>query len=88
MNRYRRLSALAAGVPMLRVLAAGPVRGGSETTPTDLMRRAEVIKPSAGELKWQRIPWLTDLTKGQIVARAERRPIFLWVTGDDPLERR
>ena len=53
----------------------------------DARRRAEMIKPSPEELKWQRIPWLTDLTKGIETARQERRPILLWVTGDDPLER-
>ena len=62
-------------------------QGQMRPTLAELTRRAEVIKPSAGELKWQRIPWLTDLAAGQRVARAERRPIFLWVTGDDPLER-
>ena len=53
----------------------------------DLTRRAAIIKPAAAELKWQQIPWLLDLTGGLRVAREERRPIFLWVTGDDPLER-
>jgi hypothetical protein len=52
-----------------------------------LAKRAAVIKPSAEELRWQQIPWVTDLTEGQRLAKAERRPIFLWVTGDDPLER-
>ena len=53
----------------------------------DLARRAAVIKPSAAELKWQQIPWVLDLAKGQQLAREEKRPIFLWAAGDDPLER-
>jgi hypothetical protein len=52
-----------------------------------LAERAAAIKPVAEELRWQQIPWLTDLAEGQRLAQAERRPIFLWVTGDDPLER-
>jgi hypothetical protein len=28
-----------------------------------------------------------DLKKAQQTAQSEGRPIFLWVTGDDPLER-
>ena len=52
-----------------------------------LEKRAAVIKPSAEELRWQRIPWLLDLAEGERLARQEDRPIFLWVTGDDPLER-
>jgi hypothetical protein len=40
-----------------------------------------------GELNWQRIPWLTDLPEAIRQARAEDRPILLWVGGDDPLDR-
>jgi hypothetical protein len=39
------------------------------------------------ELNWQRIPWLTDLPEAIRQARAEDRPILLWVAGDDPLDR-
>ena len=56
-------------------------------TPEELVKRAAVIKPYADELKWQKIPWVTDLTEGLKLAQTEKRPIFLWVTGDDPLER-
>lgn len=52
-----------------------------------LAKRATVIKPTPEELRWQQIPWVMDLTEGQRLAKAEGRPIFLWVTGDDPLER-
>jgi hypothetical protein len=65
----------------------GPAQGQTHPTLTELTQRAKVIRPSAEELKWQRIPWLTDLGQGQRVAQGERRPILLWVTGDDPLER-
>jgi hypothetical protein len=33
------------------------------------------------------IPWLLDLEEGIRRARAEKRPLVLWVSGDDPLER-
>ena len=39
------------------------------------------------EPKWQRIPWLLDLNEGIRVAKAEGRPVLIWVSGDDPLER-
>ena len=61
---------------------ADPQRGDQA-----LMRRVSAIKPTPEELRWQQIPWLLDLAKGQRLAKAEERPIFLWVTGDDPLER-
>lgn len=53
----------------------------------DLLRRAAAIKPTPAELKWQKIPWILDLAEGQRLARAEGRPIFLWASGDPPLER-
>ena len=46
-----------------------------------------VVKPTTEELRWRRIPWVLDLNQGMRLANEERRPIFLWVTGDDPLER-
>ena len=61
-----------------------PVAGPADD---ELVQRAAVVKPTADELKCQQIAWVTDLTEGLKLARAERRPIFLWVTGDDPLER-
>jgi hypothetical protein len=57
-------------------------------TAEDLSRRAKVIKPGPEELKWRRIPWvLDDLAEAQRLALQEKRPIFLWASGDEPLER-
>ena len=53
----------------------------------DLARRADIIKPKPGEYKWQQIPWIVDLGEGIRLAREEKRPLLLWVSGDDPLER-
>jgi hypothetical protein len=53
----------------------------------DLAARAAAVKPTAKELTWERIPWTFDLMDAQRMAKAENRPIFLWATGDDPLER-
>ena len=71
------------------LLTAGSILLGADAWPADqaLAKRAAAIKPAAEELLWQQIPWVTDLAEGQRLAQAERRPIFLWVTGDDPLER-
>ena len=70
-------------------LLAGSILCGAEPRPSEqtLVRRAAAIKPAPAELRWQQIPWLTDLAEGQRLSQAEKRPIFLWVTGDDPLER-
>jgi hypothetical protein len=37
--------------------------------------------------KWLEIPWLLDLNEGIRVAKTEARPVLIWVSGDDPLER-
>ena len=68
--------------------ACGTLLGDNPQQPGQaLAKRAAVIKPTAEELRWQQIPWITDLAEGQRLAKSEGRPIFLWVTGDDPLER-
>jgi hypothetical protein len=38
-------------------------------------------------VKWLAIPWLLDLNEGIRAAKAEKRPVLIWVSGDDPLER-
>ena len=72
---------------LLPFLFIVPALSAAEPTVEEIAQRASVIRPTSAELKWQRIPWLTDLAHGQRAAREERRPILLWVTGDDPLER-
>jgi hypothetical protein len=52
-----------------------------------LTRRASLIKPKPGEYKWQQIPWILDLNEGVRLAKEEKRPVLLWASGDDPLER-
>ncbi len=36
---------------------------------------------------WLDIPWFLDLQEGIRLAQKERRPVLIWVSGDDPLER-
>ena len=72
------------GVPAL-LLAAGLALGPSRDE--ELERRIAAIKPRPEELKFQKIPWVLDLAEGQRIAKAERRPIFLWAIADAPLER-
>lgn len=78
-------------IPFIAVLAMGAVAAGVEPKPSPDNPAGQAlclaVKPTAGELRWQKIPWLTDLGQAQAVAREEKRPILLWVTGDDPLER-
>ena len=73
--------------PLLALGTLLAAQAADEPSAEALARRATLIKPAASELRWQRIPWLIDLAQGQKRAQAEGRPILLWVTGDDPLER-
>ncbi len=40
-----------------------------------------------GELAYREIPWLVDLNDGMRAAREENRPLLLWTSGDEPLDR-
>ena len=66
---------------------AGVVSAQVAAPPEALAAKAAVIRPSPEEVRWQQIPWLTSLVEARAAARAEGRPIFLWVTSDPPLDR-
>jgi len=76
---------------MTGLLLSGALSGWAETperpTPQELEKKAAIIKPRPDELKWQHIPWLTDVAEAVRLAKQEQRPIFLWATTDEPLER-
>jgi hypothetical protein len=60
----------------------------AERLPPDAARvYAAIKKPHPGELKWQQIPWLLNLEEGIRLAKKENRPLLLFVSGDEPLER-
>jgi hypothetical protein len=46
-----------------------------------------LIKPAAKDVRWKKIPWVTDLDEAVKTAKAEKRPLLIWTAGDDPLER-
>jgi hypothetical protein len=48
---------------------------------------ATAIRPKASEVKWEKIPWITDLASAIKVASRDKRPILVWASGDPPLER-
>jgi len=63
--------------------AQAPVRPTLE----ELEQRAAILRPKPEEQKWLQIPWLVDVTEGMRLAKEEKRPIFLWATTDEPLDR-
>jgi hypothetical protein len=50
-------------------------------------RAYRLIVPAEGELKWRQIGWTRDLAGAVKQARKEKRPLLIWASGDDPLER-
>ena len=90
-HRMRNISVTAFAVILLTT-GLGMVPGQSPTAPPELPHAAArmyaiVKKVRPGELRWQEIPWLVDLQDGLRLAKEENRPLLLWVSGDDPLEK-
>jgi hypothetical protein len=52
-----------------------------------LLQKASALKPQPGEYRWQQVPWLLDVVEAQRRAQDGKRPLLLWISGDDPLER-
>jgi hypothetical protein len=48
---------------------------------------AYVTTPFLGDNNWRQIPWLADLDEAVRIAKEEKRPLFLMVFADNPLER-
>lgn len=57
-----------------------------------LLQRAAAVRPNGTDFRWQQIPWHTDPSEALKQARAEGRPLFVWLAGGrgrdgSPLER-
>jgi hypothetical protein len=73
---------------------AGPSRSGDPEerkafidSATVLGFKMEAIKPQADEVRWLQIPWVLDLAAAAKASKAEHRPMLIWASGDEPLER-
>jgi hypothetical protein len=44
-----------------------------------------VVKASAGEARWDEIPWTTSLWEGRKRAAAEGKPLFIWAANGNPI---
>ena len=69
-------------------LAAGALaQAGPADERAAVEARAARLRPTADMLKWYAVPWLHDLTEAVRQAKAERRPLFVWVADGEPLDR-
>ena len=62
------------------VVSSGPT--ADKTTFRDLL---SYIRPKPEELRWQAIPWQTDLRAARRLAEEVGTPIFLWAMNGNPL---
>jgi hypothetical protein len=89
--RIPRAALLAAGLALATLPARAanppPFKADLDRLHSADVRTYRAVKPTKKELQWSRIPWLTDLNAALKLAKKEKRPLFLWVSGDDPLER-
>jgi hypothetical protein len=59
---------------------------------TDLLKKAAAVRPAPADFAWQQIPWHTEAATALKEAKAENRPLFVWLAGGrdrdgSPLER-
>ena len=43
------------------------------------------VRPRPEEVRWQTIPWQTDLWEARSLAARQGKPIFLWAMNGNPL---
>jgi hypothetical protein len=59
---------------------------------SELLKKANAIRPPSTDFVWQRIPWQTEAGPALKAARAENRALLVWLAGGrdrdgSPLER-
>jgi hypothetical protein len=82
------LRRLVLGCATLALLGAGAARGDEpKPIPRDQFDKLhKMIRPQAGELRFQEIPWLLNVHDARKQAAAEGKPILIWSgSGGAPL---
>ncbi len=70
------------------LLAAGALaQAGPADERAAVEARAAQLRPTADMLRWYAVPWLHDLNEAVRQAKAEKRPLFVWVADGEPLDR-
>ena len=68
-------------------MASTAATGGTETT-IDAARFRDLlrfVRPRPEEMRWQAIPWQTDLRVACQLAAEQGKPVFLWTMNGNPL---
>lgn len=49
-------------------------------------QKANAVRATNAEMRFQTIPWITDVFHGFRIAREENRPIFFYMVSGNPLD--
>jgi hypothetical protein len=67
-------------------MTTAPAKGGARKIDEANFRELlAYVLPKPDEVKWQAIPWQTDLWAARRLGVAEHKPIFLWAMNGNPL---
>ncbi len=75
------------------LLACGVPASAADVPESEaLLKKAAAIRPPAADFTWQQIPWHIDAAAALKEAKAENRPLLVWLAGGrdrdgSPLER-
>ncbi len=58
---------------------------GAGLDPREFRETLAFIRPRPEEVRWQAIPWQTDLWEARRLAAEQDKPIFLWAMNGNPL---
>ena len=77
---------------MHRLLAIALLLVPAEVPPEFAQLERQAVRPPAAQFRWQEVPWHTDAATALAEARAEKRPLLVWLAGGrdrdgTPLER-
>ncbi len=58
---------------------------GAGFDPREFRETLAFVRPRPEEVRWQAIPWQTDLREACRLAAEQGKPIFLWAMNGNPL---
>jgi hypothetical protein len=64
---------------------AEPYGAGATMDEQTFRQTLAYLLPRRDEVKWQEIPWQTDLWAARRMAAEQGKPIFLWAMNGNPL---
>lgn len=70
--------------PLMLMLAS--TAATEEPKQTTIRETADKVRATPAEMKFTKLPWITDLLDGFTIASQEKRPVFLYLQTGDALD--